>query len=167
MKLRGSSHIYTVLPAWRNNRDLPEGERIEIDLQGVSQEDMDALELKKAAISADRARDEAARQMVEATKDLVRSKFKGIRGLEIEGVGDITTFDAFYKNAPRELVDWVTSAIFNTFILTEAQAKNFAPPADILSGCQQAAMPGTAPTARSANASSATATTGKGQKKSS
>ena len=159
MKLRAAKHIYTVLPNWRDNRSLPKGERIEIDLEGVSQEDMDALELKKAVIAADRARDEASRQIVEATKDLVRGKFKGIRGLEIEGVGEIHTFDEFYRHAPRELVDWVTGALFNTFILSEAQAKNFEPPAATASTSAQAANPGHAATAKSANAINVTATT--------
>lgn len=159
MKLKGSKHLYTVVPNWPGNRDLPPGERIEFDLEGVSQADLDALELVKAGHHADKARDEATRLCVESTKEMLRQKFKGVRGLQIEGVGEIRTFDEFYAHAPKELVNWVSTAVFDTFVLLAAEAKNSAPPSGSACGNRSAAPPGSAAPATSDSDRPATATT--------
>lgn len=125
MKVNGHDHIYTVIPPFRNNKELPVGERIEIDLMGVNQADADSIEQEQAVIMAENHAIEKRLEMISASaRKLVDSKFVAIRCLEVEGVGEIKTFDEFYQYAPKPLVGWVSRVVANVDVLLEHEVKN-------------------------------------------
>lgn len=129
MEIYGSEHVYEVAPPFLNNRQLSPEEMITFGLQGVSQPEADALERQTTAAFGDTTKDKAMEKVAELNLNLIKSKVKSINNLVVDGK-KITTFDEFYKHAPKELVQWVCGAVMNTFTLTAAERKNFMPGSD-------------------------------------
>ena len=129
MKINSNNHVYETLPNFRNNRQLPEEEQIIIELKPASKPDIDKLNVK---ISGIRATDHEiyppewkAEKIEDASREFVASKFVSIRGLEVEGVGEIKDFETFHKEAPPELVAWVAQAVMSAAELMAADRSNF------------------------------------------
>lgn len=128
MKIAGKSHVYATLPPFLNNRQLPEAERIILDLTVATMPEQDAYQREAMLIRNEYALDKAQELIEEKTRALVEKHFAGCRGLIIDGVNDDgrpLTFAEFYAEAPPELVMWTVRAVMSTTELSQAEAKNF------------------------------------------
>ena len=92
----------------------------------VSMPESDKLEREIINLYNDYARDKAAEMESGKRLELVKSKVRSINNLKI-GDKEITTFDDFYRLAPKDLVQWLCAAVHSTLTLTGAERKNFLP----------------------------------------
>ena len=126
MDVRNIDHVYEAVPPYLNNRDLAPEEMVWIGVKAVSMPDQDKLDRELLMLYNDFARDKAAE--MEAGKRLaqVAAKVVSINNLTLDGK-PVTSFDEFYAKAPKELVQWVCSAVHSTITLGLAERKNFQP----------------------------------------
>ena len=112
-----------------NNRKLPQDEQIVVGLKVATMPEQDTYQRQVMQIRAEYALDKAQELIEEKTRELAKSKFEYVYGLEIEGItaGGTMDFDTFYNEAPPELVSWILRAILSTTELTLAERKNFLP----------------------------------------
>jgi hypothetical protein len=126
MKLNSIDHVYECLPPFRNNRQLSPEEQIVIGLRAVSMPEHDAHRQRLARFREHALGQEDLHEKTEEeSRRLIASKVVFIRGLEVEGVGEVTDFETFTREAPRELVAWVALAVMNTEELRISDRKNF------------------------------------------
>lgn len=111
------------------DRAVKENKMIWFGLQGISQPEADKIEQQSLAAYSDLAKDKAGEKVSELNQNLIKSKVKSINNLVIDG-NEITTFDEFYRQAPKELVRWVCNAVQSTIALSLAERKNFLPESD-------------------------------------
>lgn len=127
MKINGKNHVFECLPPYGNNRKLKPEDQIVIGLKVVTMPEQDQYQRECLAIRADYAVDKA-QELVEAKlKEVIKSKFVFVRGLEIEGVPGELDFDTFYSEAPPEIVAWVIGSCMSSQRLSESERKNFLP----------------------------------------
>lgn len=131
MKIKSRNHVYACLPPFLNNRQLPAGDQVVVNLKVVPMTDQDKYQREVLQVRAEYALDKAQELIEAKTLDLVRDVFCGVEGLEIEGLEDkALDFDTFYREAPPEMVNWVVRAVMSTTELTLAERKNFLPESD-------------------------------------
>ena len=130
MKVRGKNHVYDYVPDYHGNRKLPAAEQIVINCTVVTVPDMDVY--KTAALNASRkfATDKAHELNTKRYQDLLATHFKGVTGLEIEGLEGELTFELFYAEAPPELVNEYIQVVLSAELLTDGEQKNFLPASD-------------------------------------
>ena len=126
MDIKSTAHVYEAVPPYLNNRDLPEFEMVWLGLKAVSMPDSDKLDREMVNLYNDYARDKAAEMETGKRLEQIKSKVVSINNLVLDG-NPVTSFDEFYANAPKELVQWVISAIHSSITLGLAERKNFLP----------------------------------------
>lgn len=131
MQVKSRNHIYHYVPDYRGNRKLSRDEQIVIDLEIIGMDDDDAYQ-RASLLATRKFSPEKAQELNEKRfRDLVAKKFHGVSGLEIEGcVLDLSVWDNFYAEAPREIVAEVIQALRSTDVLTAGEQKNFLPESD-------------------------------------
>lgn len=111
MNFPGPNHVYECLPPFRNNRSLPPEEQIVIGIKAVYSPELDAFKLESRRIQASAGSATAAEEAIHRLNlKMVGSKIVSIRGLNIEGVGEVTDFETLFREAPLPLVEWVIRA---------------------------------------------------------
>jgi len=133
MQVKSRNHVYETLPPFMDNRTLPVDQQLVLGLKVVTSPEQDAYFNQLGFIRETYALDKAQELVKEKTKDLVRSKFSFIKGLEIEGIGEkALDFNTLYEEGPPELVAWITRVIMSTTELSHAERKNFLPESDLV-----------------------------------
>ena len=129
MKVNGKSHVYDYVPDYADNRKLPAEEQIVFGLTVVPMSEYDGYQkaclLNNKKFSVDKAQD-LNQQRFHA---IVESKFKFVRGLELEGHNGEITFQTIYDEVP-ELAGEIIQVVMSTEQLTAGEQKNFLPESD-------------------------------------
>jgi hypothetical protein len=109
------------------NRELPEDQRIRVELTGITAADRDKLDILNAEIS-DRAKysvDLAKITYSEAAYDLYRTKVRKVWNLTNEDGVAITDAEGFFAEAPSEIIEQVLVVVESYVLLTREDAKKF------------------------------------------
>lgn len=133
MKVKGRNHVYRYVPNYLNNRQLPaekKAEQIVVLLKIISAQDDDAYH-REVMHNTRIYSVEKAQELNEARLNkLIKEKFIGIEGLEIEGHDGPLDFDTFYSEAPPELVRQIITVMRSSEELSTGEQKNFWPESD-------------------------------------
>lgn len=129
MDFPGPDHVYECLPPFRNNRQLPPEEQIVIGIKALYSPELDAFRFDSRRIQANASSATAAEEAITRLNlKLVSSKIVFIRGLHIEGVGEVADFDTLFRTAPLALVEWVLRAPLLLEELQRSEVSNFNKP---------------------------------------
>jgi hypothetical protein len=130
MNFHGPNHIYECLPPFRNNRQLPPEEQIIVGVKALFTPELDAFKLESRRIQAHAASAPAADEAIaQLNLKMIASKIVFIRGVCIDGIGEVTDFGTLFREAPLTLVEWVIRAPLSTEELLRSERHNFNKPA--------------------------------------
>ena len=135
MILRDINDIYEIAPPITvggvSNRSLPAEEMITYRVQGISCPDLDALELQDQIDAGKYDRSRCIEEQQKRRYALVKSKVQSIHNYRIRtadgGEREVTSFDEWYKVAPKEQRDWLFAVAHSGEALTAADRANFLP----------------------------------------
>lgn len=126
MQFPGPNHVYECLPPFRNNRQLPPEEQIVIGIKPLRMPELDAFKIESRRIQITAASPAEAEEAInQLNLKMVESKVVFIRGLHINGLGQVTDFQTFFREAPLSLVEWVIRAPLLTEELMRSEHHNF------------------------------------------
>lgn len=129
MKFHGPDYVYECLPPFRDNRNLPPEEQIVIGIKALFTPELDAFKLESRRLMAHASSTAEAEEAIgRFNLKMVGSKIVFIRGLHIEGVGEVTDFDTLFREAPLALVEWVVRAPLLLEELLRCEIRNFSKP---------------------------------------
>lgn len=123
-EITGCNGLFDYVPESFDNRI--DGQ-IVLQCSPFTSADGERLGLIATEFTEDNSIDKSRAFFDEAVVKLIKTKLKSIKGLAVEGYGEITTADEFFEQAPCELVDELKRAVQSTITLTNNDKKKLFP----------------------------------------
>lgn len=121
MDFPGNDHVYKCIPDILGNKESEKP--FALYLKGITQDEFDAAVHADAVARLNHAVDVAMQMSHDNNKKTIGAHVDRIDNLTVGGK-EITTFDDLCAFGPREIVAWLTRAVYSTQFLVENEVKN-------------------------------------------
>jgi len=121
MDFPGHDHVYKCIPDVLGNKgsETP----FALYLKGITQDEFDAAVHTDAVARLNFSIDVAMQMSHDNNKKVIGEHVDRIEGLTVGGK-PLTSFDELCASGPREIVAWITRAVYSTQFLVENEVKN-------------------------------------------
>jgi hypothetical protein len=121
MEFNDNEHVYVVVPDILGNKESEKPATFH--LKGISQDDFNQAVVRESIIRDNHTREEAAKLIAENSSKLVGDRVVKIENM-VCGSHTIETYSDLCKHGPRELVAWISGAVYSSEVLRKNEIKN-------------------------------------------